>query len=446
MFTTGRVAEPVQMYLDFSGTPGSLSQLMAGDLSFKGVQTGYASHNTHAFAAKFPPQLPAAFIRELTAEGEVVLDPMAGSGTTIVEAALAGRIGIGIDLDPLATKIALAKTSPIHPGHAAVAAEQITSHARLLLATRGEKLRDMALSQMSPDSRRFVEYWFQPHTIAELAALVSSIRTQCVEPRVRNFFEVLLSSAIVTKSGGVSMARDLAHSRPHRVASKRVKSALDLFALRAKKSLAMLDEMRRAPGSGYTLKGNARKLPLQDESVDLVVTSPPYANAIDYVRAHKFSLVWFGYDVATLREHRRKYIGAEIGWRCGKNLPGEIGPRTLHEVRQVDSRRAAVVERYFHEMLDALFEMYRVLKAGRAAVIVVGSSTIRGVVVPTALILAELAEKVGFRVAAVREREIDRDRRLMPISRDSDQTGIEARMHTEHVIGLLKVATRAKTV
>jgi hypothetical protein len=89
-------------------------------------------------------------------------------------------------------------------------------------------------------------------------------------------------------------------------------------------------------------------------------------------------------------------------------------------------------------MTRSLSEMYRVLRRRRSAVVVVGSSTVRNVVVDTPLILAEIGERLGFRLVALREREIDRDRRLMPISRHSDERGIEARMHREHVVAFVK--------
>lgn len=58
-----------------------LAALLEGELNFHGENSGYASHDLHAFAAKFPPQLPRAFIRGLTLPGEIVLDQMMGSGT-----------------------------------------------------------------------------------------------------------------------------------------------------------------------------------------------------------------------------------------------------------------------------------------------------------------------------------------------------------------------------
>src|SRR2546423_139953 len=89
-----------------------LAALLAGDLEFHGQKTGYASHDLHSFAAKFPPQLPQAFIRGLTKPYDIVLDPMMGSGTLVVEALLEGRHGIGLDIDPLALRLSRVKTTP----------------------------------------------------------------------------------------------------------------------------------------------------------------------------------------------------------------------------------------------------------------------------------------------------------------------------------------------
>ena len=79
-----------------------LISLLSQDLDFHSHDSGYASHNFHSFPAKFPPQLPRKFINALTSPDDIVLDPMLGSGTTVVEALLAERNGIGFDIDPLA--------------------------------------------------------------------------------------------------------------------------------------------------------------------------------------------------------------------------------------------------------------------------------------------------------------------------------------------------------
>jgi DNA modification methylase len=430
-------SEPVQMYLP-DGSP-ALDRIMRGDLSFKGTTAAHAGHNTHAFAAKFPPQLPQVFIEELTEPREVVLDPMVGSGTAIVEAARAGRTGIGVDIDPLAVRISSAKTTPLDRETAEELADDIVDHAQITLATYGADYHDRVLQSFGTVTREFVEYWFLPETITELGALVTAIAALAPQP-YRTFFEVLVSSIVVTKSGGVSLARDLAHSRPHKVESKKVKSAIVAFRDKADRAIAALEEIGGFSGKAVVVRSDSKNLPLLDESVHLIVTSPPYANAIDYVRAHKFSLVWLGCQIDYLAELRRRFIGAEIHPDTPERLKSAAGEATLREIRERDPRRAEIVRRYFQEMTSTLQEMYRVLSRGRSAVVVVGPSTVRGVVVDTALILAEVGESLGFRLAGLRERQIDRDRRLMPMSRVSHEKGIEARIHREHVIAFVKPA------
>ncbi|MDI6857386.1 MAG: DNA methyltransferase [Dehalococcoidia bacterium] len=431
------IGEPVQLLYGASPIERKLRARLERDLSFAGHRTAYASHNTHAFAAKFPPQLPRAFIEDLTLPGERVLDPMAGSGTAIVEAALCGRVGIGADLDPLATAISAAKTTAVDCEAVASLTEAVTDYAQILVANGGSRYAETVLSSLDPESADFVRYWFLPDTIAELGALRAAI-IRLTSPPYRRLFDVLLSSIIVTKSGGVSMARDLAHSRPHRVDGKRVKSAIQSFAEKAGKLQGMLGEIESWPGTAYVVRSDCRHLPLTDSSIDLVVTSPPYANAIDYVRAHKFSLVWLGYRIGTLSRLRTRYIGAELGSAPGEGIPSTTCNSILANVERVDRRRARIIGRYFRDMRETLGEVYRVLRAGRAAIVVVGSSTVRGICIPTALILAELGESVGLKVVGVKERSIDRDRRLMPVSRVSNKEGIEARMHGEEVVAFVK--------
>jgi hypothetical protein len=89
-------------------------------------------------------------------------------------------------------------------------------------------------------------------------------------------------------------------------------------------------------------------------------------------------------------------------------------------------------------METSLREMLRVLAPRRAAILVVGSSTIRGVEIRVPTVLAELAASVGFKVVSVAKREIIRDARMMPVSHNKTNNGIEARMHEEGVIGLIK--------
>jgi len=412
-----------------------LSALLAGELNFHGEDSSYASHDVHAFAAKFPPQLPRAFIRGLTAPGDFVLDPMMGSGTTIVEALLEGRRGIGLDIDPLALRVSQAKTTPMSVDDLRDIGLKVISHAQDLLAKNSiERL----IQKFDSRTKEFIDYWFYPSTQRELAALVLSIQTVDVS-LVRRFLELTFSSIIVTKSGGVSRARDLAHSRPHLDKEKSPKNALEQFSLRLQKNIKSMAHLDTRGALAAPLPGDARSMPLRDEVIDLIVTSPPYANAIDYMRAHKFPLVWLGESVVNLTELRARYIGSE---KINSTRYAELPDKTESIIQQLaerDRKKSSILRKYFTEMQAVLAEMYRVLRKDSPAIVVVGPSIMRGIDVQTHHCLAEIAQETGFNVIGVVQRSLDRNKRMMParFGKKTDSM-IEQRMHEEYVIGLLK--------
>ncbi|MBI4487964.1 MAG: site-specific DNA-methyltransferase [Deltaproteobacteria bacterium] len=416
-----------------------LATLLEGELNFHGEDSGYASHDLHAFAAKFPPQLPRAFIRGLTEPDDAVLDPMMGSGTTVVEAFLEGRRGIGLDIDPLALRLAHVKTMPADTDRLRQAGYKVISRANALLS-RKDKLDRGLCQRLDAPTRAFIDYWFLPTTQRELMALVLAIQ-DVTDGAMRRFLELTFSSIIVTKSGGVSRARDLAHSRPHLDTTKIPKDAVDQFSLRLRKNLASIAQIKMNGTSAAPVAGDARLMPFADGVIDLIVTSPPYANAIDYMRAHKFSLVWLGENLRELSELRAGYIGSErVGHAPDAMLP-DRAESTTRKLAERDGSKAAILRKYFVEMKSVLAEMYRVLSENSAAIVVVGPSVMRGIDIQTHYCLADIAAGVGFDVVGIARRALDRNKRMMParFGKKSDSI-IEQRMHEEFVIGLLKPA------
>jgi DNA modification methylase len=442
----------------------NLCKLLSGDLDFQGKTGDYSSHNFHSFPAKFPPQLPAKFIVDLTCAGETVLDPMMGSGTTILEAYLSGRKSIGIDIDPLAVLITKVKVTPLNKEALLELRDEILLEAYNFMSNRRQQLEETLINKWDPKTMEFVNYWFGHETQLELMALLEQIQ-KLSNIDQRSFFLTAFSSIIITKSGGVSLALDLGHTRPHKAAHivnkrgeqiyhgadnretevhavmrKTIGSALDEFRHRVDKNLKGVLELgisRQNVSLGF---GDAQHLPIADNSVSLIVTSPPYAsNAIDYMRAHKFSLTWLGYDIDNLAKRRKEYIGAE----SASENPMEVLPSLANEIvgklEGLDKAKGTALRRYYSEMTRSLREMYRVLKSGRAAVIVVGSSINRGVNTETGECLAEIASSIGFEHPIMGIRQIDRNRRMMPVGLKPDlESQIQQRMHEETVIGLIK--------
>ena len=248
-------------------------KILNSTLDFHGESTNYSSHNFHAFPAKFPPQIPRIFIEPLTQESDTVLDPLVGSGTTLVEAVLLGRNAIGVDLDPLAHLICKMKTNKISQVTAQNTLSEILTHIHFYQTP--EKPVRWIKENFNKKTKEFIDFWFERKTQLELAALICSIDDVITDKNLKNFFLGIFSSIIITKSGGVSKARDLAHTRPHRDLKKNPKNAIDQFRIKAEKSIKNLRSMEKARGKAEIIPGDARKLPLLDNSIDLIITSPP---------------------------------------------------------------------------------------------------------------------------------------------------------------------------
>ncbi len=397
--------------------------------------------------------------------GEVVLDPMAGSGTTLLEAYLAGRRGIGFDIDPLALRIAKAKTCPLHSEHVLATLRRLVTEAQNALREDPSTFQTAFEATFDQETRRFIQYWFSPQAFRALFYLSQSIQ-DISDKDLRLFFEVALSAIIITKRGGVTMALDLAHTRPHRakivfdedgnevlrspmtritpkrleVLTKRLHPVLPEFEKRVRNNLNALLTLGKQINPVHVAAGNARALPLTDQSVDLVVTSPPYAsNAIDYMRAHKFSLIWLGYPIQALSQHRKRYIGGESNIDAYANsLPPQV-LAVLRELQTKDRKKMLAVHRYYTEMKDVLQETWRVLRPGKAAIFVVGTSMIRGVDIQIARCLAAIGKEIGFKIPPIGIRNLDRNRRMLPTGNHHDKTSqIQQRMHQEFVVGFYK--------
>lgn len=439
-----------------------LNELLHSDLNFHNQISNYYLHNFHSFPAKFPPQLPKLFIEELTNPNEVVLDPMVGSGTTIVEAYFANRKGIGFDIDPLAVKIARVKTTPLNRRELIKYGSKIYNNAKYDYIKNRDKLSELLKNHFDNKTKEFIDYWFLPETQLELISLLNQIN-MIKEEKYRNFFEIIFSSLIITKSGGVSLSLDLGHTRPHKIkalldndgnviygdknfdiskknfVTKTIKSPIEEFRKKFNQNInnILYHSVGPKPEINFC---DSQKLSLDNETVDLIVTSPPYAsNAIDYMRAHKFSLVWFGYKIDELTQKRNKYIGSESTSNYDfEDLPG-FTLKKISDVSSVDLKRGKVLKRYFSEIKKSLKEMYRVLKPGKAAIVVVGNSTMKGIDTETHKCLQEIGNSLGFIVPYIGIRQLDRNKRMLPASKKKDlNSQIQKRMHEEYVIGFYK--------
>lgn len=157
------------------------------------------------------------------------------------------------------------------------------------------------------------------------------------------------------------------------------------------------------------------------------------------MRAHKFSLIWFGYPIDELSKTRQDYIGGEATLGANLvNLPPQV-KTVVQRLSKLDKKKSLALHRYYSEMTRVIEEMYRVIKPNKAAIVVVGSSIIRGIDTKTQDCLASIGRQFGFEVPAIGVRNLDRNRRMLPAGKKINlDSQIQQRMHVKYVIGFYK--------
>jgi hypothetical protein len=354
---------------------------------------------------------------------------MVGSGTSVVIAKLLGHHALGFDKDPFAILLADVWCNPPDSDDLIEAGTLVLEKASVASKTVGPYP-----SYADPETRTFIDYWFDEDSASQLNSLAQQIKKVRPLPS-RNALWCAFSRLIISKQAGASRAIDISHSRPHKVREFGASKPLDQFPGQVQRvAVSCLQVGRQSDGSARLRRGDSRRLPLPDASVDLTITSPPYINAIDYLRGHKFSLIWMGWSIRQIRQIRAASVGSEVGLRSKRINPVETRAlRAGGDVSRLSSRYQAILCRYVRDMRRLLEEVSRVTATEGRLLLVIGDSTIRGVFVRNSQILVELASSVGFSLANITSRDLPPRRRyLPPPTAKSGQ--LDSRMRTEVVL------------
>ena len=389
-----------------------------------------AARTIHPFPARMAPEIALDCIPEVeSGRPQRILDPMCGSGTVLSVAAQRGHRATGVDLDPLAILMTRVATSPLDTSQCDQLRAQVTD-----AATSDEEIE---LPWTDDETRSFAEYWFADRQRIQLARLSRAISDVPAGP-LRALAQIALSRTIITKAPKASLAADTSHSRPHRVTDTSDYDVIAGFCL-AVADLARLLDARNLTGSAEAHLGDCRTLEcVANASIDMVVTSPPYLNAIDYMRGHKFALIWLGYSIPELRAIRSSSIGAERALDC----PGEAQATEL--VAQVERDAAnptrlpmAILARYAHDLLLFARQMKLVLKSQARLIAVVGNSTLRGNFIRNDSLVERALHYYGFDTELSTQRLLPESSRYLPIAATESSSSITRRMRTETILHMV---------
>lgn len=377
------------------------------------------THLIHPYPAKLLAHIPYFFLSctALSKPGDIVLDPFCGSGTVLLETILSGRIPVGADSNPLARIISQAKITPLP-------SEKLTKELDFILSEAQRKKTSKCPNVIN------IEYWYKKKHINQLSCLLSSIK-KVTHRETRSFFLVCLSVcarkvsladprlSVPVRLNPSKYPED--HPTFHKTSSL-MKKVIDTNVYETYKHicqknilrLSSLNKKHHCHWDNYKILTDARTLSigqgepnkttpdsLLQNSVDLVITSPPYNSAQKYIRASSLGLGWLEFgDPDHLLYLNRLSIGTEKYRKTEYQdfektgiVPADL---LLEEIHQKNPLRAHIAGQYLIEMRTAFRSISKTVKNGGYLVLVAGNNTVTGRTFETPRYLSEILTSEGF--------------------------------------------------
>ena len=381
------------------------------DWDFVHEDTQYLTHGLHPYPARMVPQIAGRLLRKFASRNDVVLDPFCGSGGVLVEARLAGLNSIGIDINPLACLLAEVKSNPINPDVLLPAWRKLKS--KIVQDITAFKFGEIDVR--IPDfSGTNIEYWFKPATMKELAIIRENI--EAIESdHLRKFFEVTFSLTVRDVSG-VRKNEYKLYRMPEDKWRQFSPDTSTIFIKHTEKAISKMSEFFRKADKNVFSKvfmGDTRfifteKFPeegnrlLRDHPPKIIITSPPYGDSrttVAYGQFSRLSSLWLSFEPqfkkdVILNVDKMSLGGDPSSSKFSVDLP--ILNQTIEMIRQKSEKRAMETLAYFSDLYKSLERMYTCLDDGGFCCIVIANRTVRRVLVPTHVIIAEMGVKIGF--------------------------------------------------
>ncbi len=287
----------------------------------------YLTHWIYPYKGKFHPQMIRALLNIIGLEqGDTVLDPFIGSGTTAVEAQLLGINCVGIDISPLCVLQSKVKVEAIN------VLQEIMQWKEEIIS---------GVTNFSSGNK-------------SLDKTIESIPNE----KVKDFYKM---AKLIAISDEIRRGRDF---------SKAFLKNLGLMISSVEDYVDVKKELNLSLGKMDIKAGDSRELPLDSESIDGIITSPPYSIALDYIANDAHALKALGYNLSEIKE---EFIG-------------------------VRGEKQKKIDLYNEDMKKSLKEMFRVLKPNKYAVIVIGNATYLGNEIKTVEFIISYAETIGFKL------------------------------------------------
>ncbi len=368
---------------------------------FKEYNPNIYSHGFHQYPAKFIPQLVRKLLRVFTDENSIILDNFMGSGTTLIESMLLSRKkAIGIELNPFACFIAKVKTTPINPNN--------LINKFLYIKKEFFNLNNFKLYRFYN-----IEFWFKEHQIYDLSKL-REIIININDENIKNFFLICFSEVIrrvsLTNHNGFKLHRD-----KNKLKDDFNPNVFWHFENISQRNIALMEEFYFKTMNTKTeikiIQGDSRtKQDIENNSVDFIITSPPYGDSrttVAYGQFSRLSWQWIENDNSVFKIDENL-----LGGKIKKNHESDILDRSntlkiqYNSIKEKDHKRADEVLSFYLDLDDTLKNAYDYLKKDKYFVLVTGNRTVKNIFLRTDLIISELSNNIGFTTEKILYRNI----------------------------------------
>lgn len=378
------------------------------DWAFENIRsTDQWTHGYHRYPAKFLPNVVKKLIENYASNDFVIADLFAGCGTTLVEAKVHGIRSVGTDINPIATLITRVKTTPIEPRQLQDAYNNILSSF--------DKFREEDYVSLQVHER--LNYWFRACEKCKIAHLYQQVNN--IEDTIlREFFLVVISHILKNCSWWLQSS-----TKPQRDLEKNIPNPFDSFkqhcAYMMKGNLQFYTQLAAKGFMNVDCvinQADARHTAIADDSVDIIITSPPYVTSYEYADIHQLTGYWMDY-FSDINTFRKLFIGTSYSGKSETVKSNSIlGDSIVDALSKKNKRIANEVSNYFNDMYAVSQEMFRIVKNNGYACIVIGNTTLRDIHIKSAEVFYDFLMTAGFKEVKVIKRNIPN--KLMPTLRD----------------------------
>jgi tRNA G10 N-methylase Trm11 len=414
------------------------SQNDSGDWTFNGASTRELTHCYHDYPARMIPQVAGKLLDLFGSNAKQLFDPYAGSGTSLVESSIRGINASGTDLNPLARLIAKAKTTT---PKITLLEKQISVFNKMALE---DKLRKLKETQQVYGIAR-LDFWFKPEVIEKLFRLRKFIQN-IEDEEIRLFFQVAFSETVRdssnTRNAEFKLYRygedKLAKFNPdvYEIMVSKLQRNLDGY----RKYKAIIENLKYRPFANVYGFNTVDEIPedcIAPESIDIVVTSPPYGDSgttVAYGQYSRLSAAWL--ELEEPDKIDRKLMGGKTVKEVS-SFPSESLNRAIENIRMSDEKRAREVASFYVDLHASISSVAKVIKQNGYACYVVGNRKVKGVVLPTDIAVKNFFENYGFEYVNTFMRSIP-NKRMPSRNSPTNATGVLDDTMTQEYIVIMR--------